>query len=131
MSLPEVRAAMARAIDVDLDANVYAYPPANPALPCVVVGWPQQWDLVTVQVTGMKPDYLIPVEVLVGFNHPESADGTLMALIESVVDAVQYDPTLDDNCDSLSCQQVTNIGVVDVDGDRKALAATILVQVYG
>ncbi len=121
MSLATIRAAMATAISSSVaTATVFAYPPGNPALPCVVVGWPQEWVLDPFMGAGAT--YVIPVEVLVAFAHDQSADADLMEFIDSVATALSTPP--------YAPQTVTNVGVVDIDGDRKALAGTILVAVY-
>lgn len=128
MTLADIRAGMGRTIDVIDGANVYTYPPGSPALPTIVVGWPQEWTIDSYQRGG--PTYVIPVEVLVAFVHAESADTTLMELLDATVAVLRADPSLGATCDDSAPQQVTNIGVVDIDNDRKALAATILVTVF-
>ncbi len=128
MSLATIRAAMATLLTSGVStATIFAYPPGNPALPCVVVGWPQEWQIATYQRGG--PTYAIPVEALVAFAHDQSADADLMELLDAVVTALSSDPSLGNTCDDSAPLQVTNVGVVDIDGDRKALAATVVVSV--
>ncbi len=129
MTLATIRAGMAVALE-GVEANVYAHLPGSPSLPCAVVGWPQEWELASYQGLPHQ-EYVIPVEVLVGFTHPESADDTLLTLLDDTIAALEHDPTFGFTCDSSSAASVVNVGVVDIDGDRRALAATVLVRVYG
>jgi hypothetical protein len=126
MSLATIRAGLATAIET-VDVNVYSFLPGSLVYPAVVVGWPETWTLGTSESN--TDDYVVPVRVGVSLAHPESADVTLMELLDSVKAAIEADSSLGGACDDLSADSVTNIGQ-NGEGDVAVLVATINVTVY-
>ena len=130
MSLAAVRAGIKATLDTIDDLNVYGYLTTHPSLApaAVVVGFPDTLDPHAVLGTGA--DYRIDLALYVGLAEEQAADEILTARLESIITALDDDPTLGGACSSATVLAAADFGRIEI-GAGEAFGCLITVEVYG
>jgi hypothetical protein len=124
-----IRAAIKSNLSTVSGLERYDFEPKTPKRPCAIVSWPEELNP-RATVDG-DVDLTIPVRFEVVWLGDESADQALMDLMESVVNAIESDTDLGNQCDSLMCGPFTNIGVRQEPDGVTVMTFTVPVEVYG
>jgi hypothetical protein len=124
-----IRAAIKSNLSTISGLERYDFEPKTPNRPCAIVSWPEELNP-RATVEG-DVDLTIPVRFEVVWLGDESADQALMDLMEAVVNAIESDTDLGNQCDSLVCGPFTNIGNRQEPDGVTVMTFTVPVEVYG
>lgn len=102
-------------------AQVYRRRQTNPHCPCLVIGWPDEFDFRPTLGAGER-DITIPVWVGVEVADDDSSDDLLSSLMESAVTALQTS--------AWDVQPATNFGEAVTDDGRTIIWAALPVAVF-
>jgi hypothetical protein len=87
-ALATARAAVVTSLSGITTAQVYRRRQTNYQYPCLVVGWPDEFDPRPVQGGGTLDDFVLPVWVACEITDDDSSDDLLSTLLDSTVTAL-------------------------------------------
>ncbi len=122
-SLATIRTAIVTALAGVNTAQIYRRRQTNMQYPCLMVGWPLEFDVRAALDGGGSRDATIPVHVGVENTDDDSSDDLLSTLLESTVSALLAVSTYD-------VQPATDFGEGLTDDGRTIIWATIPVRVF-
>jgi hypothetical protein len=122
-TLAAIRTTVATALAGVTTAQIYRRRQTNLQYPCLMVGWPTEFDVRAALDGGGSRDATIPVHVGVESTDDDSSDDLLSTLLESTVTALLADRTID-------VQPATDFGEAVTDDGRTIIWATIPARVF-
>jgi hypothetical protein len=120
-SLATIRTDIETAV-LEVEANVYRRRQTNLQYPCLMIGWPAEFDVRAALDGGTSRDATIPVTIGVEVTDDDSSDDLLSELLEQTVTELMADTTYD-------VQPATDFGEALTDDGRTILWATLPVRV--
>jgi hypothetical protein len=120
-TLATIRTNIATALVGVTTANIYRRRQTNLQYPCLMIGWPLEFDVRPAQAADPR-DATIPVTVGVEVTDDDSSDDLLSSILESAVTAILANATMD-------VQPATDFGEALTDDGRAIIWATIPVKV--
>jgi hypothetical protein len=122
-ALATIRTTIATALAGVTSANIYRRRQTNLHYPCLMIGWPTEFDVRAALDAGGSRDATIPVHVGVEVADDDSSDDLLSTILESTVTALLVNNSFD-------VQPATDFGEGVTDDGRTILWATLPVKVF-
>ena len=123
------RAAIKDNIETVLSATVRDYESLGiPSGIVYTVSWPDSFNPHADQ--GTARDIVYPVRFECPWGDDKAADDKLEAAMQSIVAAIESDPTLNGACDDLACGPFVDIGAVTKPDETRWMTFVVPVEVF-